>query len=222
MMPTSEFLFNTADPVFCVDRDLKIALWNDPLKEMLGYSAEEVLGRQCFDLLGCRDASGRSLCHDNCMEFLEKFPKKKLVLARDFLARTKGGSDVWVNVSTILIPSRSKSMNILVHIFRDISLQKGLERFLESLQTEVAKLSLKHDEDDLQESGSASPSPATITAREKEILRLLASGTATKAIAEKLFIAPGTVRNHINRILSKLGVNSRLEAVVQALRRGLV
>lgn len=221
MMPTSEFPFNTADPFFCVDRDLKIVLWNEPLKELLGYSTEEILGSHCFDLIGCRNVPGQPLCHDNCMDFLEKLHKKKLIPAREFLAHTKDSRDIWVNVSTILIPSQSKSMNILVHIFRDISFQKGLERFIESLQAEVAKLSFKQ-EDDLQKSGPDSPPPATLTGREKQILRLLASGTSTKAIAEKLFISPGTVRNHINKILSKLGVHSRLEAVILAQRYGLI
>ena len=105
--------------------------------------------------------------------------------------------------------------------FWDVSFQKGLERFIESFQVEVAKLSLKLEKD-LSKSEPASPPPATITGREEEILRLLASGTSTKAIAGKLFISPGTVRNHINKILSKLGVHSRLEAVVLAQRHGLI
>lgn len=214
-------LFATADPVFCVDRDLRIAFWNEPLKKMLGYSADEVLGKQCFDLIGCRDGSGNPLCHDNCMEWLEKLPRMRLNPTREFLARAKGGRELWVNVSTILMPSRSKAMNILVHIFRDISFQKGLERFIESLQSEVAKLSLEPG-NDLQKSGDDSPPHATITGREKEILRILASGASTKKIATKLFISPGTVRNHISKILSKLGVHTRLAAVIAAQRRGLI
>jgi len=221
MVPNSDFLFNTADPIFCVDRDLRIALWNEPLKELLGYSAEDVLGRHCYSLIGCRNGAGNPLCHDNCMETLEKLHQEKLVPAREFIVTSKDGRDVCVNVTTILMPSWSKKMNILIHIFRDISFQKGLERFIESLQVEVAKLSLK-PEDNLPESGPASPPPGTVTRREEEILRLLASGSSTKAIARKLFISPGTVRNHVNKILGKLGVHSRLEAVILALRRGLI
>jgi PAS domain S-box-containing protein len=220
LMTNSDLIFNTADPVFCVDRDLRIALWNEPIKKLLGYSAEEVLGRQCFDLIGCRNGLGQPLCHDNCMEWPENFPEK-LTPTREFLAHAKDGCDVWVNISTIFMPSRSKSMNILVHVLRDVSFQKGLERFIESFQVEVAKLSLKLEKN-LSKSEPASPPPATITGREEEILRLLASGTSTKAIAGKLFISPGTVRNHINKILSKLGVHSRLEAVVLAQRHGLI
>lgn len=61
-----------------------------------------------------------------------------------------------------------------------------------------------------------------ITSREQEVLRLLASGASTEAIATQLGISPATARNHINKILGKLGVHSRLEAVTLALRNGVI
>jgi DNA-binding CsgD family transcriptional regulator len=53
-----------------------------------------------------------------------------------------------------------------------------------------------------------------LTPRELEILRLLASGLGTSAIASELFISSTTVRNHVQHILGKLGVHRRLEAIV--------
>jgi DNA-binding NarL/FixJ family response regulator len=61
-----------------------------------------------------------------------------------------------------------------------------------------------------------------LTAREAEILQLLADGHGSRAIAEKLFISPETVQTHVRNLLGKLGVGSRLEAVTLALRLGLV
>ncbi|MCB0149674.1 MAG: response regulator transcription factor [Caldilineaceae bacterium] len=55
-----------------------------------------------------------------------------------------------------------------------------------------------------------------LTAREFQILNLLAQGTDTDSIASQLVIGKTTVRNHIQRILHKLGVHSRLEAVTYA------
>lgn len=55
----------------------------------------------------------------------------------------------------------------------------------------------------------------TLTAREREILQLLATGLSTSAIAKRLAISPVTVRNHSQRILAKLGVHSRLAAVAR-------
>lgn len=61
-----------------------------------------------------------------------------------------------------------------------------------------------------------------LTARELEVLQLLAKGRATEGIAEDLFISVNTVRNHVANILSKLGVHSKLEAVAIAAREKLI
>lgn len=61
----------------------------------------------------------------------------------------------------------------------------------------------------------------TLTARELEVLRLLADGLGQKKIAQALFITPKTVATHIQRILTKLDVHSRAEAVAYAHRHRL-
>jgi DNA-binding NarL/FixJ family response regulator len=61
-----------------------------------------------------------------------------------------------------------------------------------------------------------------LTPREREILGLLAHGAGTRAISEHLRISPNTVRSHVQALLWKLGVDSRLRAVALALRHGLV
>src|SRR2546423_2333660 len=61
-----------------------------------------------------------------------------------------------------------------------------------------------------------------LTARELEVLRLLASGTSTTAAAESLGISTATLRAHVQAVLRKLGAHSRLEAVAEAARLGLV
>jgi DNA-binding NarL/FixJ family response regulator len=61
-----------------------------------------------------------------------------------------------------------------------------------------------------------------LTTREIEVLRLLADGRTTPAIAAELFVSAHTVRNHISSILSKLGAHSKLEAVAVAARDGLI
>lgn len=61
-----------------------------------------------------------------------------------------------------------------------------------------------------------------LTTREKEILRFLAFGLGTSAIARELSISPATVRNHAQRILAKLQVHSRLAAVARGYAIGLL
>jgi DNA-binding NarL/FixJ family response regulator len=63
---------------------------------------------------------------------------------------------------------------------------------------------------------------AELTPREKEILRALADGLSDKEIADRLFIGDKTVRNHVTSLLGKLGADSRLQALVIAIRHGIV
>jgi DNA-binding NarL/FixJ family response regulator len=62
----------------------------------------------------------------------------------------------------------------------------------------------------------------TLTAREVEVLQLLAFGHTNRAIAEKLFISPDTVKTHLEHIFEKLGASDRTAAVAEALRRRLI
>ena len=64
--------------------------------------------------------------------------------------------------------------------------------------------------------------PAQLTSREVEVLQLLAEGMSNKEIAQALVITPRTVNFHLDNIYSKLGVSSRTEAAIYALRHGLV
>jgi DNA-binding NarL/FixJ family response regulator len=61
-----------------------------------------------------------------------------------------------------------------------------------------------------------------LTARETEILRLLAEGKRNREIADALFLSEKTVKNYISNILYKLQVNSRTEAALLAVKRGLI
>jgi DNA-binding NarL/FixJ family response regulator len=65
------------------------------------------------------------------------------------------------------------------------------------------------------------PGDDSLTRREREVLRLLAQGLDQRDIARTLFISPKTVATHIQRVLTKLGVHSRAQAVAAAHERGL-
>lgn len=79
---------------------------------------------------------------------------------------------------------------------------------------EVSRLLMKNVIRPLQRDG--------LTQREQEILRFIASGMTNGEIAKRLDVSPFTIKNHVSRLLSKLGVNSRTEAAVLALREHIV
>lgn len=77
----------------------------------------------------------------------------------------------------------------------------------------------------IQSGGSpavTSPAPPELTARELDVLRLAASGYTNRQIADALFLAEGTVKNHLSSILMKLGARDRTSAVLRALQDGLL
>ncbi|HKV57181.1 MAG TPA: response regulator transcription factor [Ktedonobacteraceae bacterium] len=69
---------------------------------------------------------------------------------------------------------------------------------------------------------SAPESPEALTERETEVLRLLAQGQSNKQIARRLNNTEQTIKSHVSRIFSKLGVQSRTQATLYAIRTGLV
>jgi two-component system nitrate/nitrite response regulator NarL len=68
----------------------------------------------------------------------------------------------------------------------------------------------------------AEPSGPTLSAREREILGRIAEGATIPVIAKDLFLAPSTVKTHVQRLYEKLGVGDRAAAVAEAMRRGLL
>jgi DNA-binding NarL/FixJ family response regulator len=63
---------------------------------------------------------------------------------------------------------------------------------------------------------------ALLTSREREVLQAMADGLDSQGIADRLCISLRTERNHVANILAKLGVHSRLQALVLVLRHGVV
>ena len=71
---------------------------------------------------------------------------------------------------------------------------------------------------------ASAPRPAVgqLTERERQVVSLLAEGLSNKLIADRLGISDHTAKFHVNGVMAKLGAGTRTEAVVEAVRRGLV
>jgi DNA-binding NarL/FixJ family response regulator len=133
--------------------------------------------------------------------------------------RRASGETFRASFSVVVIPGPRLSQYTLVHLFRPVD--RGREG--EELVRRILKASPAPGLPALAgaPARSAAP-PAPLTAREIEVLHLMANGDSTSHIADSLFISQATVRNHTQNILRKLEVHSKLEAVSLALRSHLI
>jgi two-component system nitrate/nitrite response regulator NarL len=117
---------------------------------------------------------------------------------------------VWLDISVVVVPGSRPELGTTVHLFRDVTAAHEIEGLV---RERLARATPAADD---------GPPLAELTRRELEILRLLAGGANTRAMAERLRVSPATIRNHVQNILQKLGAHSRLEAAAYASRRGLL
>jgi PAS domain S-box-containing protein len=211
----------TADGAFVIDENQLVVFWNQAAEELVGYSFDEVVGRPCYEVLAGRDERGRSVCRQNCHVFSLTLAAEG-VKNYDTCVSTKNDELRWINVSIFAIPASADDPKpLVVHLFRDATQKKQNEQFIYDVMGAAKHLQHAHL---LQtDHGVSADGPAPdLTGREGEVLALLAHGLNTRDIAQQLSISPSTARNHIQNILHKLQVHSRVEAVAYAFEHGLV
>lgn len=214
-------LSRTNDGAFIIDRHHRIIFWNRAAQEILGYTAEEVIGRPCFEILGGRDEQGRTLCQRYCLIAIQ-VERGDVLPNKDVHARTKTGKGRWLNVTTFVYPVGDQTIDrAIVHLFRDATEKKNYQRFVSQILAVSDRLQ-KEDGHRISSSAPTEPQTSGLTAREWQVLELLAQGLGTDEIAGMLVISPATVRNHVQHILGKWGVHSRLEALAYAYQRRLI
>ena len=201
----------TEDGVFAVDDDERIVFWNGAAGRILGFREADVLGRKCYEVVSGQEC-GHADCGPNC-EVLQRARRGRTSKAYDVMAKTAAGSHRLLNVSIVVLRGRTAKSTLAVHMFRDVSEARRSQMEVQRGLADAAETSGRRDGED----------PARrLTPRESEVLRLLATGLSTAKIAEVMGIGATTVRNHIDHVLTKLGVHSKLEAVVYAAQHRLV
>jgi PAS domain S-box-containing protein len=212
-------LAQTVDGVYALDQRQRIVFWNTAAERLLGYRAEEVIGRPCHEVFDGEPRPGCLECHASCPVMVAARHHEP-VPTYNLLSRTKAGDAILLNVS-VIVPSETDSSLVTIHLFRDATHQLRYETYVEHLLCAAARLpgppqTLARD---IPETEFLY---APLSAREKEVLLLLVQGKAAREIADTLCISYATVRNHLHAILRKLGVHSQRQAVKVALERHLV
>jgi PAS domain S-box-containing protein len=216
-----EALGDAADGALVIDQEQRILFCNQAAKQIIGHNGDEVTGSFCYATLAGRSNRGLPLCRENC-RCAAAAAKGLPVESFDLAVNCKSAGIRWLNMSTVTLPSNGTGQGArILHLFRDVTERKQRGQLLDRVLEAAEGLQ------DGRRAVTFAPQPASgpvveLTDREQEVLSLLAEGTDTGGIAQTLVISPSTVRNHIRNILDKFQVHSRLEAVLYALRHGLV
>ena len=208
-------LRGTTDAAIAVAPDGRIRCCNAAAELMFGRPAEALTATYCMDLLGGEGPHGDRICYRNCI-VIDRALNGQTTEAFDCSIATPTGRR-WVNVSTITLALREGNV-LIIHFLRDVDTKKKLETLTRQMLDQIAGLS-----GEKVEALMGSPPPhMDLSPREQSVLRLLAQGLSTKAIAAELCISVATVRNHVNHILQHLAAHSRTEAVLRAVRERLI
>ena len=214
----AELLENSADGAYVIDASQRIAAWNEAAERLLGFRAADVVGQPCYSILGGYGDDGCVVCRRGCRPHTAG-QQGEAVDNFDAQMRTAAGAPRWMNVTVIPLAlddaprTHSAPPMAVVHLVRDIETKKQAQHFAADVATLARQLSTTTATADTDD---CAPLITPLTEREMQVLRLLSQGTDTDAIAAQLLIGTSTVRNHVQRILNKLGVHSRLEAVTYA------
>jgi DNA-binding NarL/FixJ family response regulator len=211
-------LENAGDAAFIVNEELEIVYANHTAQQYLDFHMDNGLSINCYHVLQGKNDENRLVCHEYC-QAANMILNGKRVSSFD-LKTVKREKDLWINVSVFRYVASDSEQPYIVHLFRDISQEKSESQLVERLM-QVAKRF--HAIETKSVSGDHVPDDReTLTPREFEVLALLADGYSTRRIAKTLSISLNTSRNHIQNILQKLGVHSRLEAVIYAIDHELL
>ena len=213
-----DLLSRSGEAAFAIDSGDRIVYWNRGCEELLGFPAQKVLGKHCFDVMAGRDEDGNIYCFRNCPvahQARTEAESNDPVHPFNLRVKDKSGMEKRLAVSMFSVPAVRPTLSAVIHVIReDGAPATPLERNLAeaSASAPVPRWPM----------GTVESPEADLTTREKEILRCLAEGLSTPAISDRLFIAPVTVRNHVQNILQKLDVHTKLAAVVSAYRHQLI
>jgi PAS domain S-box-containing protein len=213
-----EALKNSADGAFVIDEDLRILYWNKAAEGILGFDSDGVAGQLCYQLLHGYDDGRHLICKARC-QVAKMASRSRPVPNYDIRVTTKQGDNRWMNMSVFSYKmNETNGKKVIVHLFHDLNHQEVDDKALGQLVKVINRYhDIRHNNGTRLESHQN-----TLTIREREILALLVDGLGTQDIAELLSISRSTVRNHIQHILQKLQVHTRLEAVAIAIKHNLV
>lgn len=122
---TKAIIESVADGVYVVDNNRRVVLWNRGARNIIGYSEEEMLGRVCCQ--NPSEASGAEQCTLIC-DIAARVDESSSGVNYEVLSRRRDGDKIWLNVSAAPIRDSDGGIAGIVHVFRDVSELKQIDR----------------------------------------------------------------------------------------------
>jgi len=207
-------LEGTGDAAFAVDELGLICSWNHAAEKLFGYAATSVLQKSCAELFQGRGPLGNVVCKENCAVL--QCSSRQSIDNYDLEVKSRNGQRLWVNVSIIVHEDPRTKHRLHLHLARDIAARKRREELTQKVLEATEELV------SLPRVPGASLKVSPLSEQETRVLRLLSEGKSPEEVRRVLKISPRTLRNHLHHANQKLGTGSRLEAVIHAVKRGLI
>jgi DNA-binding CsgD family transcriptional regulator len=206
-------------PAIATDADNRIVAWNQAARRLFGWSDKQgsLAGKLLHELLSISDTFGNPYKSDG-QPFWELATRGEPVSNFELRIRQTDGTTARISVSAIVVLGPGEPEYAVVYLMRPIYRRRRADEAIERI------LSMSPDE--LRRVGGGTGDgerlEQQLTRREVQVLRLLAHGNSNEEIAHTLNMSVHTVRSHVQHVLKKLSVHSKLEAVTKAFEQRLL
>ncbi len=222
MSPNDIFKLLSTDRfgAYAMSADQVILFWNSGAQRILGHWSNDVLGRRCYEVLSGLALGGFTPGRlDGCPSICD-FRAGLAPTPIQLRTLCASGQRKLVALTTMVVAGVLEDGPLLAHLFHDATDENESAVVASAVQDTLRE----NGAPTLQGLGVAPPmeNPRELTLRELEVLRLVSLGWRTPRIADELGLSYHTVRNHIRHCRGKLGAATKLDAVLTAMRRGIL
>lgn len=205
-------------PVIVTDADDRILGCNRAAAELLGCEPGRITGRTFAQVFRPLDIFNNPLSYDSSL-FLRFLSEGRPLRNFQCNLRKACGQYQRSAVSVVVVLGPAPASYELAYLLWPVMRRRKADEVIARLLNQAGYSDGKGLGEDLRD---AAAGQSVLTRRQAEILRLVAEGRSTEAIASELGISNETVRHHVRNTLARLGVHSRVEAVSIAYQRHLI
>lgn len=198
----ARFVADSPEPFFVVALDGTIVRWNTAAQRLFGIPSLRAEGRPYWTVIVGHTLAGEKACALEYAVLREARAGRTAGPVELVFNRPQLAQPVHAMVHHVMLTDRDAQPGAVLHLVEDVHERRQRERIGERL------LALR---------GGQGGVDAFLTPRERDVFRLLVEGRTARDVAAHLGIQHATARNHIQRILAKLGARNRMEALMRAL-----